>query len=327
MDRELPREPHDHHPGPDRRQDPQAGHLAGRGGRRGRLPLRLRLLRGQRRRRRHQGRVRPQRGRDRLRRGRGPPGLRGGRLPGRQGGRPLRPHPGHEARRAAVPGQRHRHRLRVRRLGPDLLAPGGRPGHRPGLGDRAGLHLRDLPAPRPRPPGLAPAAGHHHRHLRRPALRRPVRQRPPAARTRPSGSASRPGAGCSWPPPSPPSSTAGSPSPCPNRRGSWSSRARTRRPCKVFKSIAPDEDTGPPPARHQEGHRGGQARRPEGLPARQGLRPAAGGLDRHHPVRAAAVRRHQRDLLLLHHPVEGRGLPGEGLAHHLRGHRPSPTSW
>ena len=39
-----------------------------------------------------------------------PAGLRRGRLPGRQGGRPLRPHPGDEDRRAAVPGQRDRHR-------------------------------------------------------------------------------------------------------------------------------------------------------------------------------------------------------------------------
>ena len=89
---------------------------------------------------------------------------------------------------------------------------------------------------------------------------------------------------------------------------------------KVFDSIAPARGHRPPPARDPRGHRGGPAGRQEGLAPRQDLRAAGRRLDRHHAVRAAAVRGHQRDLLLLHHPVEGRGLPGEGLAHHLRGH-------
>ena len=132
-----------------------------------------------------------QRGRHRLRRGRRPARLRRRRLPRRPRRRPLRPHPRHEARRRALPGQRHRHRLRVRRLGPDLLAARRRPGHRHGIGHRARLHLRDLPAARPRPARLAAAARHHHRHLRRPAVRRPVRhhrrRRGPDALARPRG--------------------------------------------------------------------------------------------------------------------------------------------
>ena len=265
----MPREPDDNHPRPDRSQDPPAGHLAGRGGRRRRLPLRLRLLGGQRRRRRHQGRVRAQRGRDRLRRGRRPPRLRGGRLPGRQGRRPLRPHPGHEDRCAAVPGQRDRHGLRLQRVGPHLLAPRRRPGHRPGLRDRPGLHLRDLPAPRPRTPGLAPAARHHHRYLRRPALRRPVRElrrrRRPGPLVRHRGLAldvprrrrprRRVRLDCLHPArvaavPGVPGQGRGSPQGLPVHR--------------------PGRGHGPPPARHQDGHRGGQGRGPEGLPARQG---------------------------------------------------------
>ena len=83
----------------------------------------------------------------------------------------------------------------------------------------------------------------------------------------------------------------------------------------------PRRGHGPPPARtSRRPSRRDKVAGQKGSPARQGVRPAASGVDRHHPVGAAAVRRHQRDLLLLHHPVEGRRVPGEGLPDDLRGH-------
>lgn len=46
----------------------------------------------------------------------------------------------------------------------------------------------------------------------------------------------------------------------------------------------------------------------------------AGGADRHCPVHAAEIRRHQRQLPLLLHAVARSWLPGKGIAGHLHSH-------
>ena len=152
------------------------GHRPRRRRRVGWLPLRLRLLRGQRSRRCDRQAVQADpddpgvRRRDRAAR------LRAGRLPRRPGGRPHRPHQNHGGRGRAVPGQFAGRRPRVRRRRLHGVAGDRRPRHRSRLCRRADLHRRGRAGGRARSPRLPAAARDHVGHLRGAALGRTARQ-------------------------------------------------------------------------------------------------------------------------------------------------------
>ena len=193
---------------------------------------------------------------------------------------------------------------RVQRLGPVVLAHRRRPRRRRGIRDRPRLHRRGLAAGLPRPARLAAAARDRLRHLRRPAQRRRRSSRRPARRRRRGCSGSRRGGGCSWSAVVPAAGLrrAGADHPrvaaVPHRArpddqgeggphaGTSAATSRRSRPT----SSRPSRASGPSAVRDP--------------PGRQ-VRPAADRLGRHRPVGAAAVHRHQRDLLLLDDAVAG----------------------
>ena len=197
--------------------------------------------------------------------------------------------------------------LRLRRLGPGPLARDRRSRHRHRLGDRTRLHRRDRASTDPRRARLAAAAGDHARHLRRPAQRRRCfadgrgwgRQRPGFGLEAwrwmflvgvvPVGGLRR---SCR--------------SRVPESPRYLIAEGRDRRGARRLRAAGP---AGRPrttrcaicrPRSRRTGRTPGVSLRGPvfGL---QGDR-----LDRHHAVGVPAVRRHQRDLLLLDDAVAGR---------------------
>jgi hypothetical protein len=188
----------------------------------GRLPLRVRHRRDQRRRARPQRDVHGRRFgvRGRARDLRGLPeslgrAVRRPRAHRRRDRRLRRRAPHQQDRAQEVDGPRGgdvprlrdrlgtpRHHLRLH-----LLAPAGRHGLRRRLGDRPGLHRRGLARAPPGPARVHAAARDRHRHLRRAHEQPAHRPRTRAARPKPGWAGSPPGSGCSGSRPSPPRST------------------------------------------------------------------------------------------------------------------------
>ena len=219
--------------------------------------------------------------------------------------RPPRPHPGDAGRRGAVHRRRPRVRLPVQRLRPHRLARARRRGGRLRVGDRARLHRGDLPRRHPGPPRFDVPARHRprHRHLPARQLRAVLvcgRGEGQAGRHRGLAvdARARGGPGRALPDhdlhhprvpavPGRPIARRGRPQDhlqAGGRRPRRGHRPDERDP--LLAERAPDQDHRPRTV--LEAARGGAA-----------------GLGRHRPRRAPAVRRDQRDLLLLQHAVAG----------------------
>ncbi|CAA9323530.1 MAG: Glucose/mannose:H+ symporter GlcP, partial [uncultured Lysobacter sp.] len=218
--------------------------------------------------------------------------------------RPLRPRGCDEDRGAAAARERDRFGPRVRRVGPDLLAHRRRRRRRHGLGARAHVHRRSRARACAWAAGFDAADGDRARHLRRAAGRcvdRRIRRRcVEAVAARPGGLALdvpvRGAAGGALRRAGVHVARVAAPPGRERPFGRGARRARrgprpARRPgagrqARRYRTQPAD---GPPPA--------------PGRPARTQLRPASGGVDRYCAVGVPAVRRHQRDFLLLLHAV------------------------
>ena len=144
--------------------------------RRRRIPVRLRLVGDQRRRRLDLAGLRAERRHHRLRRRDRAARLRRRRDHRRQPVGPLGAPAGHVPRRDHVLRQLDRRGARLLGLGPGAVARDRRSRHRHRVRRRARLHRRDRAPADPRRARLAAAARDHARHLRRAALGRAARE-------------------------------------------------------------------------------------------------------------------------------------------------------
>ena len=176
------------------------------------------------------------------------------------------------------------------------------------------------PALDPRPAGLAAAAGHRHRHLRRAALRRLPRQRRRRGRQAAVVRAGRPGGGCSSPASSRPWPTACMSLQIPESPRYLVARGENDKARCGARAGPQDRASTSAMCRDPVAPWRWRRARPSRTCSKAGGRAAADRLGRDRPVGLPAVRRHQRDLLLLLGAVAAGRLQRERRADHHRHH-------
>ena len=242
---------------------------------------------------------------------------------------------GDEDRRRAVPHQRDRHRpvhnfvgtnddhylAAERRLDAGGLPDRRRHRRRRRLGHRAGVHRRDLAAAHPRPARLAAAAGDRDRHLHVARWSTSCsRMLAGGSATRRCGWAWRPGAGCSSSMVDPGGASTG----CwrctiPESPRYLVAKHRIPEARKVLTMLLGEKNL------DVRSTGSGNRWSARSKPSWHDLQEPTGGIYRNRVGRSRAVglpavRRHQRDLLLLQHPLGGRRI------HRERSRSSSPSS-